>query len=235
MLIEWASDVNKIVIDDATLTLGENARVEDTLENGDKRTRLSLSNPPDTYSFSMDFDWLKKDANGFTEKDRFIAWYKYKHKFGTNPFRFPTIILGSENVLGDSYYTITSLSSGKKYGHSVRFQVTMREYIATQIDSAFVSGIKNLTSKRVGIKTVITAKLQNMPLTFELSEFTLKVDEWQSRDVSGNDVYNDISITGLEKTFDNVKNQIEFKFDTPTQTALTARVAWGAVEWKVSL
>lgn len=162
MFITWPKNVNQIVIDDAQLDFGTEALVTDTLENGLKRSRLSLTNPPDKFSFSMDFDWTiaSMDADGLTEKDRFIQWYKYRHKFGSNPFQFPNIILGSENDKSYCYYTIEKATPGQKHGDCVRFKLTFKEYVSSKISIPYTNGIDHLEVTN----GVINIVLRNVPL-----------------------------------------------------------------------
>lgn len=133
MYIEWEPNVNKIILDNAEIQMGENATVSDSLENGDKRKRLALTFVPDTYSVTMDFDWVHEIADGLTEKDLFIQWYKYKHKYGVNPFKFPSIILGPSRSKY-SYYTIENAVRGVKHGDYERFTLTFKEYYSGAIE-----------------------------------------------------------------------------------------------------
>lgn len=129
--IGWATNVNRIILDSATITLGDNATKADELENGQKRTRLRSSFCPDKYQITMDFDWVNRDENGLTEIQRFYEWYKFKHKYGSIPFEFPKIIYSHETgVASESYgtrvewYKITSAVEGKKYGDCQRVTMT---------------------------------------------------------------------------------------------------------------
>jgi hypothetical protein len=121
--INWASNVNKVILDSTQISLGENAVKTDTLENGKKKTRLACSVPTKTYQVTMDFDWLEQDENGLTEKDRFFNWYQYKLKYASNCFRFPSILLGNDSATYE-WYRITNAISGQKSGHSIRITMT---------------------------------------------------------------------------------------------------------------
>lgn len=103
--IGWPTNVNKIILDSTTVTVGDGATVQDSLETGgQKKTRLARENSSDKYSVTMTFSFTEEskegDPNGFTELDRFWVWYKWVHCYGTNPFRFPAILLNSNRQYG---------------------------------------------------------------------------------------------------------------------------------------
>lgn len=123
--VGWAKNVNKVIIDSTTVNIGENAVVEDELETGKKKRRVRMSNVPDKFEVTMDFDWFQKDNDGLTEKDRFLSWFKNVHKYGCNPFEFPTICAGSGSPVGtNEWYRITSGIKGQKSGLSMRVTMT---------------------------------------------------------------------------------------------------------------
>ncbi len=149
MYIGWANNVNKIIIDSTNITVGEGATVEDGLEaGGPKEKRLISANPPDKYSVIMNFNFVEKDENGYTEVERFWAWYKFVHCYGVNPFEFPAVLINSNRQEGFSteevehivqriinhdptaklpdteYYKITSAVEGSKSGHELQINMT---------------------------------------------------------------------------------------------------------------
>ena len=105
MYIGWAVNVNKIILDSTSVTVGDKATVKDGLESGGQsKSRLSCATPADIFSVTMafSFDDESKDASGLTEIERFWAWYKYQHCYGVNPFQFPAILINSNRQIGDS-------------------------------------------------------------------------------------------------------------------------------------
>lgn len=76
--INWPDDVNIVILDSTSLTVGDGATVVDDTDGGRKLVRLKTSSCPDTHQVSMDFNWTEKDENGLTEWDRFWLWYKEK-------------------------------------------------------------------------------------------------------------------------------------------------------------
>jgi len=152
----WATGVNKIILDSTTISAGNNAAVSDELESGGiAKRRLICSNPPDTYSVVMSFDFVTPVRNGYTELELFYAWYKHVHKFGTVPFQFPAILINSNRQAGYSqeeigyllnrrknagetiteddipdheYYKITSAVEGSKSGNSLEIRMTWETY-----------------------------------------------------------------------------------------------------------
>lgn len=140
----WPLNVNKIILDSTPVVVGEGATVQDSLEaGGQKKSRLTCSNPPDKFSVTMDFDFADKKYinNKYTECDLFWVWYKTVHKYGTVPFQFPAILINSNrqegycqeeishgNVPDTEYYCITSAVNGEKSGLSQRVSMTWETY-----------------------------------------------------------------------------------------------------------
>lgn len=123
--VGWAKNVNKVIIDSTSVNIGDKAVVEDDLEIGKKKRRVKMSNVPDTFEVTMDFDWFQKDSKGLTEKDRFLQWYKNVHRYGCNPFEFPSICAGSGSPVGtNEWYRITSGIKGQKSGLCMRVTMT---------------------------------------------------------------------------------------------------------------
>lgn len=138
--IGWANNVNKKILDSTGVTVGEGAAVTTKVEKGRKRTRLSMSNAPDKFSVTMSFCYLNNKRynsvtkqyedceNELSELDRFYTWLKYYHKFGTNPFQFPSIIISSHQKEAGrdttEWYKITSATQGKKSGEHMSITMT---------------------------------------------------------------------------------------------------------------
>lgn len=153
MYIGWATNVNKDILDSTSITVGEGATVEDSLETGgQKKKRLARATPSDKYSVTQKFDCITKGTDGYTEVERFWIWYKYVHCYGVNPFSFPAILINSnrqqgnsqeeyENILarirnGDptaklpdnEYYVISNATEGNKVGNDIEIKMTWETY-----------------------------------------------------------------------------------------------------------
>ena len=161
----WAVDVNKIILDSTSVSVGDGAKVTDELEAGGlKKSRLTCSNPPDRFSVVMEFDFSERkyDVNGrlYTEIELFWSWYKNVHKFGTVPFQFPAILINSNRQKG---YAQSDIEAGTLYdakGNVVsRNLVPDTEYYC--ITSA-VDGSKNGLCQQVSMtwETYATGVLQ---------------------------------------------------------------------------
>jgi hypothetical protein len=162
MYISWPNNVNKIIIDSTSITVGENATVEDSLEaGGQKKKRLVSANPPDKYNVTMNFDCVTKGQDGYTELERFYIWYKHIHCYGVNPFEFPAMLINSNRLTGESqedteyivkrianhdptaklpdneHYIITSAVEGSKSGNDQQVTMTWETYAT---DAFTVSG-----------------------------------------------------------------------------------------------
>ena len=147
-VIGWAGNVNQRIIDQTTFTIGEGGIIEDSNANGFTDTRATALTVPDSYQVIMDFDWgntpadfqYPVDSDGNSEYDRFIRWYKFKHKKGTNPFWFPAITkqninnLRSDDNAGMCLYKITSSLSPQKSGNSMRVSMTWKEVYSGMIE-----------------------------------------------------------------------------------------------------
>ena len=153
MYIGWATNVNKEILESTSITVGEGAVVEDSLETGgQKKSRLARATTPDKYSVKMAFNCIDKGNDGYTESERFWAWYKYRHCYGVNPFLFPAILINSNRQEGTSqediahiverisngditaklpdneYYVIKSAAEGNKSGHDLEVNMTWETY-----------------------------------------------------------------------------------------------------------
>lgn len=149
----WSTYCNKFILDASSVSVGEGAVVQDSIENGGlKKSRLTCSNPPDKYSIVMYFNCVDKKDNGYTELENFYKWYKFVHKFGTVPFQFPAILLNSNRTEGLSqeeirykqardrnfvpdteYYCITSAVEGSKSGLGQEIKMTWETYAINTI------------------------------------------------------------------------------------------------------
>lgn len=153
MYIGWATNVNKEILESTSITVGEGAVVEDSLETGgQKKSRLARATTSDKYSVKMAFNCIDKGNDGYTESERFWAWYKYRHCYGVNPFLFPAILINSNRQEGTSqedivhiverisngditaklpdneYYVIKSAAEGSKSGHDLEVNMTWETY-----------------------------------------------------------------------------------------------------------
>jgi len=127
-IIGWANNVNKTIIDQTSITIGDGSFQENKNEAGFDERQLTSLVPADTFNVVMDFDWYTEDENGLTEFDRFKAWYKFQHLRGVVPFIFPSIT--KENIMGktkECYYKITSGLQATKSGFCQRVTMTWKE------------------------------------------------------------------------------------------------------------
>lgn len=192
--ISWATNVNKIILDSTTIKVGDGAVAKDDLESGGiKRSRLVSANPPDVYSVTMAFDFVEKGLDGLTELERFFTWYKWVHKYGVNPFRFPAILINSNRQKGFSqedvsylahqrhveeseipdyeYYCITSAVEGQKSGNSLSVTMTWETYATGVIVIPEPQCDIDKIEAENGLVTVFmtsTPTLEPTPLTWKL-------------------------------------------------------------------
>lgn len=137
-VISWRTDVNTKILDSTSITVGENAWVEDSSSNGFKQRRPNSLVNSTKFQVTMDFNWLDKDSNGNSEFDRFVNWYKYRHEYGSNPFYFESIsrfningpIIGSDGNPIMCQYKITSAPQFQKSGFCMRCTMTWEEVYA---------------------------------------------------------------------------------------------------------
>lgn len=134
-VISWRTDVNTKILDSTSITIGENAWVEDSSSNGYKMRRAKSLVNSNKFQVTMDFNWLDKDKNGDSEFDRFCNWYKFRHEYGSNPFYFESIerfningpVLASDGNPLMCQYVITSAPSFQKSGFCMRCTMTWEE------------------------------------------------------------------------------------------------------------
>ena len=147
--IGWATGVNRIIIDNTSITLGENALKTDELENGLKRSIKRGAFCPDIFQVKMRFNWVKDVIiNGTNthknEYQLFTEWYKYYHKYGSVPFEFPKIIYSQDTgiMIYDTVengptnvecYKITSAIPGNKSGEDVEVDMTWQTVYGGEI------------------------------------------------------------------------------------------------------
>lgn len=181
----WASNVNKIIIDSSTISVGENALRNDELENGHRRTRARSTYVPDTYSVVMDFDWEKLGSDGKSEYQRFIEWYKYQHKYGSVPFEFPSILYSASNGINvygthSEYYKITSAIEGSKFGSSIRVKMTWTTVYGGVVSIAqeenVFSNIENLKSNSCDVIFSSVGSVEPVSQTFTVTVNGVEVD-----------------------------------------------------------
>ena len=199
MYIGWASNVNKKILDSTNISVGNGATVEDSVETGgQKKKRLVCANPPDRFSVSMEFECDTKGADGFTEYERFMAWYKWQHCYGVNPFMFPAILINSNRQQGnsqeeieniqarilngdptakmpdDEYYTITSAIEGSKSGHHQQMTMTWETYAtgAFTIPDDVVA-IQGITAENGYVDIILTGTPTSEPTK---NTWELKID-----------------------------------------------------------
>lgn len=138
-VIGWPNNVNQKILSDTGITIGDGGFIEDQNANGWQDRRLTALAIPDSFQVTMDFDWggddalFPRDLDGFSEYDRFMRWYKYSHKRGSNPFWFPCITKHPVSNLLEidtskmCLYKITSSLSVKDMGLTSRITMTWKE------------------------------------------------------------------------------------------------------------
>jgi hypothetical protein len=138
-VIGWDSSVNKKIIDQTGIEIGVDGLIEDQDKSGWTEMRPTSLMVPDVFQVVMDFDWAEKDENGFSEFDRFVNWYKFKHQRGAFPFSFPSITkFGYKKDSPFSLYKITSSLKPSKSGYSYRVSMTWKEVFSGEINIPFV-------------------------------------------------------------------------------------------------
>ena len=170
-IVGWATNVNKIIIDQTSLTVGEGGFLENKNESGYEERSLTSLASPDTFNVVMDFDWYKEDKNGLTEFDRFKKWYKFVHQRGTNPFEFPSIT--KENVMGKTktcLYKIISSFNGTKSGYSQRVTMTWKEVFNGVISIPDIpSKLASIYPEKNIIHLIYDGPLETQPLLQDIS------------------------------------------------------------------
>lgn len=181
-ILSWPIGVNRVILSETNLSVGENAVQSDSSENGTDMTALKSSGAPDVYTVSM---YFSNDVNdpfykqfGKTEWQTFLDWFKYVTLMGTHPFYFHKIDdPREENVNRTAVYKIRSngLPKGTPEGTYVKCSMTWLEYItdvieyeepSPTVDTIYiVDGTIDLRfidkPTSVPVKTSFTATMQN--------------------------------------------------------------------------
>lgn len=185
--IGWAPNVNKIILDSTTISVGKDATKKSEAGTGKKPTVLKGSFVPTEYAVEMDFNWVEiVEGTGKTEYQLFLEWYEYDHKYGTVPFAFPKIlysqntgikVIDEENKSFDfEYYKITSAIEGQKSGFDIRVKMTWQNVYSG------VVVIPDATPEITGIsrvnKNFIDVSFSSIGRTEpNASEFTLYIND----------------------------------------------------------
>lgn len=187
-LITWPVNVNTRILDSTSVTVGNGATISDSIESGgQKRIRLACANPPDSYSVKMSFDCTVKGKDGLTELERFWTWYKWKHCYGVNPFKFPSILLNSNRQQGYGeeelsygldgtyeHYRITSAVEASKSGLAMELSMTWETYstgyISIPDDETAIDSIK---AENGCVYLSLTGSLSAYPSE---TDYTLKIN-----------------------------------------------------------
>jgi hypothetical protein len=182
--VGWPTNVNKIILDSCKSVVGKGAAVSDTLDTGGrKKSRRTCANPPDEFTVEMTFDWNTKDSDGYTEKDRFLNWYKYTLCYSQNSFYFPSILLNSNNSTGADteeiaygksssyeYYRITSEPEFTKSGLSVKCSMTWQTEATGLIQIPTTEpSVDHLVYSNGCIEVVFTADPSSEPVPNDFS------------------------------------------------------------------
>lgn len=192
MKLGWPVNVNQIIIDSTTLDLGEGT-VEQEMQNGKTETWLKSSCIPETINVTMDFDFFEKDENGLTEFDRFTRWFKFKHKYGTVPFEFPTIYKTGREITSYSTYKIKGSPKFTKRGLAQRASM-----VWTEDFKEFV----NIPNKKLELERIF-AENGSVYLFFNNSPDEIVTTDKFSINFKQNDSEIDVPITSI-KTDNNV-------------------------------
>lgn len=222
MLIGWATNVNKEVLDSTNVKVGENATIKDSTESGgQKKTRVTCANPPDVFSVSMDFDCVTKgyDAvdpstheiihvdDGLTEYERFMAWYKWKHCYGANPFEFPAILINSNRQQGMSQDELEHILR-RIENHDPTAKLPDNEYYV-------------ITSAVDGSKSGLCQRVNMTWETFATQPLLIEDEESEVDEILAENGYVDIVLTSTPDT-EPTKNTWELKIDNVTTEVITA-------------
>ena len=141
-IVEWPAGVNRIVTNDANISLGENGLVSDKAENGAESSRLVGSGCPNKFTVSMFFSNDKNDTfyanhtdvygNHITEYKAWENWFRFVSMLGVNPFYFADL----DNPDGGyKIYRISSagLPKGSPNGSYVKVSMTWIEVVDSYI------------------------------------------------------------------------------------------------------
>lgn len=142
-VIGWPANVNQIISDQTSITIGESGYVEDQTSTGHQERYLTQTVSQKKYNVVQFFNFSEKDENGLSEFDRFEQWYEFRHKRGVIPFEFPSISKfnidsTSDHTFEYARYRITSPLQVSKSGLDMQVSSTWLEVY---------SGIQNIPSK----------------------------------------------------------------------------------------
>lgn len=131
-VIGWPNNVNQIISDQTSITIGEGGIVEDQTSTGYQQRALTQIVSQKKYNVIMFFNYVEKDDKGLSEYDRFERWYEFRHKRGTVPFEFPSISKfnidsTSEATYEYARYRITSPLQISKSGLDMQISMTWTE------------------------------------------------------------------------------------------------------------
>ena len=199
--IGWPTHVNRVILSETKINIGTNARNEETLKSGGKRSELAGAFCPDIYTVTMDFEADSKvkikNPSGQvigqlnkTEYQLFVEWFKYKHRFGLIPFEFPKIIYSPQSGIYSldqgsevEYYKITSVVECVKSGSCMRITMTWQSVYGGQVmileDSASINGITKVTNQYIDITFSSISDTAPTQLLF-----TLYIDD-EEQEISG--------------------------------------------------
>lgn len=135
----WATGVNRTILNETTITIGQNAVQNSNSENGTEQSLLRSSGVPDQYSVSMYFSNSTKNAfylnhvdnngNHITEWQAFLRWFKYEIEMGTLPFYFASIGDVSGNTSAIYKIISSGIPKGTPEGEYIKCSMTWAEVI----------------------------------------------------------------------------------------------------------
>ena len=195
--IGWPTKVSQTILEDTSISMGEEATNTDSLQSGGKRTELKGGYVADKYNVVMEFEW-ESPMEGETEKteyQRFCEWYKYEHKYGSVPFYFPKILYSpltgiviTDNERFDEpevceYYKITSgISNAQKSGSKMRITMTWESVFGgiVQVGPGTPAVNPNLVITETTADVIFTTESSTIP---NINNFTLK-DTFNSQEAT---------------------------------------------------
>lgn len=135
-IVSWPIGVNRTVLSETTITVGQDAVSKDSTENGSEMTLLKSSGAPDQFAVVMYFSNSTQDSfynnhidslgNHVTEWQAFLNWFKYTTMMGQKGFYFHKIDDPRDDVKGRScVYKIMSSGLPKGTPEGTYYKVTM--------------------------------------------------------------------------------------------------------------
>lgn len=194
-IISWARNVNRIVTDESSISVGQGAVVSDQSENGSEMSRLTGSGTPERYQVTMFFSNSATDSfylnNGKTEWQAFLDWFKYESCMGTKPFYFHH--LSDPNNTTPQVYKISTngIPTGSPNGEYIK--CTM-QWI--QIFNGFIT---IPVSSDVGDSISVVDGQIDFRFTEEPNEIPKKEDFYASYQISNNGVLGSASELVIEQ------------------------------------